>query len=704
VDGPEAADEPVNPRGFRVSQRNDMSDRIPERIAHYEIVRLIGRGGMGVLYQARDADTRREVALKVMSPDILEDEEARARFRQEAQLAARHHRNIVKVFEFGEDADVPFIAMEFLRGRSLADQLSSGELLSLDRKLDVLTQVCDGLQCLHEEGIVHRDVKPANIWLLEDGGVKLLDLGIAKHGSLKLTQYGNVVGSVAYIAPEQLSGQRVDGRADIFSAGVVLYEVLSGQRPFHADSITAVMMKVLHEPPPDLHGLVPGLPDDVTTAVETALQKDPAQRYSEAAEFASDLRLARAMLESTPTPPLRTATLAVPTVVRATMPIPRAATDETIAADETIAVDETMAADPDPMLHSRPNVPAQPIGRARAGVSMTWMAIGVAAAAAIGVAVWLIAGRRGDTGIELDVRSTPPGAAISVDGAPTGKETPDVLSFASRPARVALTLDGYESVDAPVEVAPGSRAVLTYTLHRLLRVQSDPPGARIVIGGSDTGRLTPWTVPIRDRNALVELRLERYEPAVTPITAAMVETGTLNVRLARETGHGAATTPPRLGGGASPPPGPAAGPSVSPGSGVPRQTDVRVSGSYRFEVSGCGRVSPAAETHLLRVTAPCRLHLGASAYWLDSEFDVVGTDGGEVDIPAPPLANVELRTRNLDCTLFIGDRRIGPPPAVVQIVAGMHVVVVKCAEKDLKTKPFEIRAGKYTQNIDAYLY
>jgi hypothetical protein len=129
-----------------------------------------------------------------------------------------------------------------------------------------------------------------------------------------------------------------------------------------------------------------------------------------------------------------------------------------------------------------------------------------------------------------------------------------------------------------------------------------------------------------------------------------------------------------------------------------------VSGSYRFEVSGCGRVSPAAETHLLRVTAPCRLHLGASAYWLDSEFDVVGTDGGEVDIPAPPLANVELRTRNLDCTLFIGDRRIGPPPAVVQIVAGMHVVVVKCAEKDLKTKPFEIRAGKYTQNIDAYLY
>jgi hypothetical protein len=202
------------------------------------------------------------------------------------------------VFEVGEDDGVSFVVMEFLRGRSLPDRLGDGEPLTLEDKLDVVIQVCDGLQSLHENGVVHGDVRPANVWLLDDGGVKLLHLGFANHGSLTLTEQGDVIGSVAYMAPEKLSGAGVDGRADIFSAGVVLHELLTGRRPFQADSITGVMMKVLHEPPPDIRKIVPDLPDRVSRAVEAALRKDPDERYAQAADFAADLRLARAGIQA----------------------------------------------------------------------------------------------------------------------------------------------------------------------------------------------------------------------------------------------------------------------------------------------------------------------------------------------------------------------------------------------------------------------
>ena len=385
-----------------------MSEEIPERIGGYEILRVIGRGGMGVLYHARDTARRREVALKVMSSDIIEDDVARARFQHEARLAARlQHRNIVKVFEFGEDGDLPFIAMEFLRGRSLSDRMTSGEPMPLETKLDVVIQVCEGLQCLHQEGIVHRDVKPGNVWLLEDGGVKLLDLGIAKHAGVNLTQYGNVVGSAAYIAPEQLSGQPVDGRADIFSAGVVLYELLSGRKPFQADSITAVMMKVLHEAAPDIRRLVPGLSGDVADAIDVALQKDPARRYSQAAEFASDLRLARAAGE-VPVP-LATARPDAP------RPAPAPAVVE-------LALDATMISarasgqgvtdtEPDVVLRHASDLPLEHSPHASHGSprsggrgALAWLGV-VAVLLVAGAAVFLW--RRADASYVLDVRSSP---------------------------------------------------------------------------------------------------------------------------------------------------------------------------------------------------------------------------------------------------------------------------------------------------------
>ena len=181
----------------------------PATIGRYEVIERVGRGGMGVLYRGRDPILDREVAIKVMAGDFSSDESARTRFYREARAAARlQHRNIVTIFEFAEAGGMPYIAMEFLRGQSLAQRVQSGPPLTLVQKLDIVTQLLTGLHYAHEQGIVHRDVKPPNIWLLDDGTVKLLDFGIAKIAASTMTNAGSILGSAFYMAPEQISGAK----------------------------------------------------------------------------------------------------------------------------------------------------------------------------------------------------------------------------------------------------------------------------------------------------------------------------------------------------------------------------------------------------------------------------------------------------------------------------------------------------------------
>ena len=273
----------------------------PATFGRYEVIERVGRGGMGMLYRGKDPVLDREVAIKVMSGDFSADEGARARFFREARAAARlQHRNIVTIFEFAEDEHgTPYIAMEFLRGRSLAARLTVEPPLSLVQKLDILTQLCTGLHYAHEQGIVHRDVKPANIWVMDDGTIKLLDFGIAKIAASTMTSSGNVLGSAAYMAPEQVSGREIDGRADVFAAGVVLYELLARRKPFEGDAPTAVMMKIIKDDPPPIRNFAPDIPVSLVNAVNKALQKDPDKRFMHAGDFGSELRLIRLALERT---------------------------------------------------------------------------------------------------------------------------------------------------------------------------------------------------------------------------------------------------------------------------------------------------------------------------------------------------------------------------------------------------------------------
>jgi serine/threonine-protein kinase len=264
-----------------------------EKIGRYQVLERVGKGGMGVLYRGFDPVLDREVAIKLMHADFSEDtEQMRPRFYREARAAAKlNHRNIVTIFEFAEESNVPYIVMEFLKGTPLGARMTSQPPLTIDDKLNVVAQLCDGLSYAHEQGVVHRDVKPDNVFILEDGSVKLLDFGIAKLQTSTLTRQGDVLGSASYMSPEQVGGsESVDGRADIFSTGVVLYELLTGKKPFEGDSPTAVIVKILKDDPNPIDPGATGLPAIVIAAVMKALQKDPANRFQTADAMSRELQ------------------------------------------------------------------------------------------------------------------------------------------------------------------------------------------------------------------------------------------------------------------------------------------------------------------------------------------------------------------------------------------------------------------------------
>jgi eukaryotic-like serine/threonine-protein kinase len=277
----------------------------PAKFGRYELLERIGQGTLGVLYRARDTVLGREVAVKVMAAGFLGDESAHNRFFHEARAAARlQHVNIVTMFEFGEQQETPYIVMEFLRGFSLAERMRQGTSLPLREKVDIAVQLCAGLEAAHKQGVIHRDVKPANVWLCMNGTVKLLDFGIATAASSNAT-VADVFGSPGYMSPEQIEGREVDARSDIFSAGAVVYEMLTGRHPFEADSPTAVMLKIVNEVPRRIDG--GELPAALTAAVARALEKSPAARYARAADFGRDLKAVKAGLPN----PRETATVII---------------------------------------------------------------------------------------------------------------------------------------------------------------------------------------------------------------------------------------------------------------------------------------------------------------------------------------------------------------------------------------------------------
>jgi eukaryotic-like serine/threonine-protein kinase len=274
-----------------------MDDRRSERFGRYEILGELGRGAMGVVYKARDPKINRVVAVKTISlagqpPD--EEREYRERFYREAEAAGRlSHPGIVTIFDVGEEPETraPYIVMEFVGGLSL-DKLLSGSdnKIPVETALQLTLELADALDCAHGQGVVHRDLKPANILLTEDGHAKIADFGVAKLNLSNRTLGGHVLGTPAYMSPEQLDGEVVDGRSDVFSLGVILYTVLTGYRPFQGNSAMTVSFKVVNREPVPATVLNTDLPHGLDYIIGRAMAKDPAQRYQRGMEMVLDIQ------------------------------------------------------------------------------------------------------------------------------------------------------------------------------------------------------------------------------------------------------------------------------------------------------------------------------------------------------------------------------------------------------------------------------
>ncbi len=258
----------------------------------YQVTHLIARGGMAMVYRAHDLLLNRFVALKILYPELSVDRTFVERFRREAQAAANlSHPNIVPIFDWGEENGTYFIVMELIEGTSLAELLRASRTLSPSKSAQVCAQVASALGYAHRQGVVHRDVKPGNILLTPDQQVKVTDFGIAQAMSTEdnLTMAGSVMGTATYFSPEQAEGALVDGRSDVYSLGVVLYELLAGRPPFMGESPVAVASKHVREVAPLPSQFNPALPTDLEAVTMHALQKNPADRYQTADEFRSDL-------------------------------------------------------------------------------------------------------------------------------------------------------------------------------------------------------------------------------------------------------------------------------------------------------------------------------------------------------------------------------------------------------------------------------
>ncbi|MCK4546378.1 MAG: protein kinase [Candidatus Eisenbacteria sp.] len=271
-------------------------------ISHYRILEKLGEGGMGVVYKAQDTKLKRTVALKFLTPQAVGTDDDKTRFIHEAQAAAAlNHPNICTVHEIDEAEGRIFIAIEYIEGQSLKEKIEAGPL-KINEAADIGMQIAQGLQEAHEKGIVHRDIKPANIMITPRGQAKIMDFGLAKsRGQTALTKADTTLGTYAYMAPEQARGEDVDARTDIWSLGAVLYEMMTGQRPFKGDYEQAVIYSILNEEPEPATGIRTGIPMEMERIITKCLRKDPGQRYQGAADLVTDLRQVRSDFTTTRT-------------------------------------------------------------------------------------------------------------------------------------------------------------------------------------------------------------------------------------------------------------------------------------------------------------------------------------------------------------------------------------------------------------------
>ena len=587
-----------------------------QTIGRYSIAAELGKGAMGVVYKATDPNIGRTVAIKTTRLDThgMETADLLRRFRNEARSAGTlNHPNIVTIYDAGEQDGIFYIAMEYIEGETLHELLSQHRSLPVEKVIDIVRQVCAGLDYAHAHGVIHRDIKPANIMLSAQGTVKVMDFGIAKAGGT-MTATGQVLGTPNYMSPEQVKGKSIDGRSDLFSVGVLLYEMLTGEKPFDGQNVTTIIYKIVSEnpiPPRELDVTIhPGL----SAVVTKALAKVPDERYQTGAALVADLEnyksvgseagatqlispvgdrtlvtpppapvkppapapvAAAPVAAQIPAPPAPAAVAprapapakppvrkapaqgnkmrvlvgivvllliaavvawrvqrrhqqqaqeaaATPPPVIAQQPSPTPPPATETAAAPTLPAEATPAAEP----------PLQPQPAPRA--TSKSKAKSAAAPAAPSPQPSPTSPEAPTTGT-VHVTSTPAGASVSIDGSGSF-----VTPFDSPPLKpgthsFSLSKVGYAAAQRKLEVAAGKATNLEVSLAAsgaVLEVQSDPPGAAILVDEKPTNKFTPAKLAIPQGEHKVRLRMEGYKDENTVIQLTEGQTLSLSPKLA----------------------------------------------------------------------------------------------------------------------------------------------------------------------------
>ena len=688
------------------------------RIGRYLVKGRIGRGGMGMVYRGLDEALEREVAVKTLTIEGTLDEESRQRFQIEAKAAAKlQHQNIVTVFELGEDRGVPFIAMEMLPGIDLEGLVRSGEEMLLGERLDIVVQVCRGLAYAHEHGIVHRDIKPSNIRLLDDGTAKIMDFGIAKLGGTQLTKAGMMVGTVHYMSPEQVRGKPLDGRSDVFSVGVILYELLAGRRPFKGEAATEVLYKIVNEEPPPIDPAPLGeVSPRLQEIVRRALAKKTDDRYPGAGALADDLQAVieahHDALGSAPSPPsvleavsaarrlvkdgraqegarrlgelvaahpasvearrgLRTARRAAQQAVRPAEPaadlFPEL--EATFQASPTSRTPETVL-QPMVLLDPEAASPTMALPESPPRGRLVWGAVAVIALVVVAAAGLLLTGGRPPVVAELrvPVRSQPPGAAVLRDGKDTGVVTDGELVLkAPLPPQISLTFrkPGHRDESRTVTLPLGAGESVSVSLVPVtatLPVTSDPPGATVTLDGEKLKGVTPLEAtlePVNDH--VLAFVLEGYAPQEVRLRGGQIPAD-LKVKLE---------------------------PSGPLGTVV-------VASSYPLDVLWRGRVL-AKDQVSPRVSLPGgrqTLTLVSNALFLRRDLQVAVNGGAEVVLEAPGAGKLNIKAIPDNCQVFIDGTFADYPPILDKAVAaGPHTVSFKWPDGGKGQETVEVVRG-----------
>src|SRR5262245_361523 len=359
----------------------------------YEIQQQLGKGGMGVVYRAHDKLLDETVAIKVLRPEVARDAEMARRFQSEIKLARKvSHKNVCRIHEYGEDQGLRYISMEFMEGVDLRQVLRERGGLRGDEAFDVALQVADGLEAIHDVGVIHRDLKTPNIMRDARGNARLMDFGIAKEWGKggTLTATGLVVGTPEYMSPEQARGEKVDFRSDLYALGIVVFEIFTGRVPFRAETPLATILKQLQEPPPLDGPEAAGLPEPVKPVLRRALAKDSKERFASVREMAEALRAARRAEAGAGRVPTAAYALTLPTgtdddPLPARTPAPTPARAQTLAATPTavpVVPGTLQGAPPLPGASARDRAPSA--GR---GPVLLWIAGGAGLALALVVSL-----------------------------------------------------------------------------------------------------------------------------------------------------------------------------------------------------------------------------------------------------------------------------------------------------------------------------